>query len=201
VDLSKLNNTVSNNTEYGGSSKTYTYYVPGGNQVTWSLAGLTMTATSDGQMLLSGSQNVPLGYVQKSCRTYWPCLWDCGEKCSTDNMSTDVNVSVHANLPISVGGLGREQTVKIDVMNQAVAVTGHLSGGGPSGSDDLAAQVNQQIRDQVPPQIVKEVNVTFNPISVFALKNLLFPSQNYIQFDGSYVTGDLLLVGRFINLS
>jgi hypothetical protein len=51
-----------------------------------------------------------------------------------------------------------------------------------SGPDDLAVQVNQQIQSQVPTQIAEKLSIQFDSISVFALKNLLFPSNNYISF-------------------
>ena len=81
--------------------------------------------------------------------------------------------------------------------SQAVTVTGHLAGGGPSGSDDLQAQVNQQVKAQVPPQVVKQLNVSFDAVSLFAIKNLLFPSNNYIQFTEVAAPGDLLVLGNF----
>lgn len=200
VDLSKLNHTVTYPSEYSSTWTDFTYFIRGGNTVTWSLADTTMAAASDGVMRLNGKRNNSMGYVQKACTSYAPCFFNCSPSCSESNMSTDVTVDVLASLPLSVGGSGREQNVAIATTAKEVGVSGHLSGGGPSGSDDLKAQVNQQIKSQVPNQIVKQLNVSFEPISVFALKNLLFPSKNYIQFKGAYVPGDLLVVGAFVNL-
>ncbi|MEO1340173.1 MAG: hypothetical protein AAFV28_03285 [Cyanobacteria bacterium J06635_13] len=39
----------------------------------------------------------------------------------------------------------------------------------------------------------------FEAISVFALKNLLFPSNNYIDFKSTALPGDMLIVGNFTN--
>jgi hypothetical protein len=127
-------------------------------------------------------------------------LW--GGSCSTKSAGTfhnDATSNVKASAPISVGGTGREQTIAIKMQSQSVTVTGHLAGGGPSGSDDLQAKVNQQIKSQVPGQIVKQLDVSFDPISLFVLKNLLFPSNNYIKFSGVYMPGDALVVGAFEN--
>jgi hypothetical protein len=67
----------------------------------------------------------------------------------------------------------------------------------PSGSDNLAAQVNQQIQSQVPQQIKQKLSIQFEAVSVFALKNLLFPANNYITFSSCAVPGDLILLGNF----
>lgn len=82
-------------------------------------------------------------------------------------------------------------------MGGQTIVTGYLSGGGPSGSDDLQDQGNQKIKEQVPSQITAQLNVNFEAVSLFAIKNLLFPSNNYISFTQVAVPGDLLVLGNF----
>ena len=202
VDLSPLNHSSSSpSVAFGGSSNTdYTYYIPGGNTISWSMAGTTLTSLSDGRIWMSGTQSNKINFTQKACSSYSPCYFNCGPSCSESGLSTDVNMNVQANLPVVVEGTGRNQSIKIAMSNQAVTVTGHMSGGGPSGSDDLMAQVNQKIQQQIPPQIVKNMNVPFEAISVFALKNLLFPSDNVIKFEAARVPGDLLIVGTFVSV-
>lgn len=198
VDLSPLNHTSSTSSGHGSGSITqYTYSIPGGNDVSWSLNGTTITVQSSGQLHYGGTQKQTLKYTQKACYSYYPCLFNCDPSCSNSTLSSDVNVNVTATLPMSVGGSGRNQTVQITTESKGVTATGHLSGGGPSGSDDLEAQVNQQIQKQVPQQIANKLSFSFTPVSVFALKNLLFPANNYITFSSSAVPGDLLLLGNF----
>jgi hypothetical protein len=200
VDIGPLNFSTSGG--YGGSSwtYTYTYYLPGGNNITWSLKDMKMEATSSGEMELKGSQKNSMNFIQKSCKTIYS-LFGSPTTCSESMMSTDVEITVSGKVPLKPGGSGRTQTVEINMGNQGVTVTGHMSGGGPSSSDNLQAQVNQQIQSQVPSQIKTQLNASFQPISVFALKNLLFPSNNYIEFSGVYVPGDLLLVAKFVKLT
>jgi hypothetical protein len=200
VDLSKLNHTSSNGGGQGGGSFTeYTYSIPGGNDVSWSLADTTITVQPNGEMLYSGNRGQALSYNQHSCTTVYPCFWNC-TRCSDSALATDVTIEARAALPLSVGGDGRNQTIQIKTTSQGVVVSGHLSGGGPSGSDDLAAQVNQQIQSQVPNQIAQKLSLQFESISVFALKNLLFPSNDYITFSSCAVPGDLILLGNFNSL-
>ena len=196
VDLSKLDHYSSSGGQGGGSTTHYTYSIPGGNDVSWSLAGTTLSVQADGQMLYSGNRKQALTYKQHACTTVYPCFFNCTH-CSDSNLSSDITVNVRAYLPLSVGGKGRNQTVQITTTSKGVTVSGHLSGGGPSGSDDLEAQVNQQIRDQVPKQIADKLSIQFDAVSVFALKNLLFPAGNYITFSACAVPGDLLLLGNF----
>ncbi|HEU4854072.1 MAG TPA: hypothetical protein VFS89_02155 [Nitrosospira sp.] len=196
VDLSKLNHNTSTSSRYGGSMTDYTYSVPGGNDVSWSLVDTTIAVQPNGQMYYSGSRKQSLQYNQKSCTTRWPCFSNC-TRCRDSSLATDVTIEVRSSLPLSVGGDGRDQTIQIKTTSQGVVVSGHLSGGGPSGSDDLAAQVNQQIQSQVPPQIVQKLSIQFEAVSVFALKNLLFPANNYITFSSCAVPGDLILLGNF----
>lgn len=196
VDLSGLHSTSSAGGGGGGSSTDCTYSIPGGNTVNWPLTGTAFVGQSDGQLRFSGSRTSTLAYNQHSCTTYWPCFWDC-TSCSDQTLHTDFVLNVSATLPLAVGGSGRAQTITVSTTGKAVTVGGHLSGGGPCGSDDLQAQVNSQIQAQLPNQIASNLSMTFDAISVFALKNLLFPEGNYISFSASAIPGDLLLVGNF----
>lgn len=197
VDLSNLNHTNTTGGQGGSSITTYTYSIPGGNTVSWSLDGTTFTVQNDGQVTYGGSQKNTLSYNEHSCYSYYPCFFNCDPRCSDRSLSSDVTLVTNAMLSLNVGGSGREQTITIATSGSKVNVTGHLSGGGPSSSDDFEAQVNQQIQNQIPGQIAGKISFNFKAISVFALKNLLFPSNNYINFSSSALPGDMLVVGNF----
>ena len=192
VDLSKLDH----KTYAGGknsSTSTYTYFIPGGNTVSWSLSGTTLAVRADGQLQYSGSQNNTVNYIEEY---QWSGAWGPSNPVDT-TMATNVAVSASAVLSVTVEGADRNQTIKVVTSGQGVTVSGHLSGGGPSNSDDLAAQVNQQIQAQVPSQIAAKLTFPFSAISVFALKNLLFPADNYIVFKTCAIPGDMLVLGSF----
>jgi hypothetical protein len=107
-------------------------------------------------------------------------------------------MNVLAAVSVTVGGTDRNQTIQVVTSAQAVNMAGtHLSGGGPSNSDDFSAQVNQQINAQVPSQIAAKLSFPFAAISVFALKNLLFPTENFISFNTCAIPGDMLVLGNF----
>lgn len=197
LDLSVLNHSQSSTSATGSASIRYEYSIPGGNTVAWSLIGTTITPQADGQMKYAGSTQQAFSYNEHRCGTASPCPTGNCSACVDSTLASDVSVEVNAFLPLSVGGSGRDQTVSIATTSQGVRIAGHLSGGGASGTSDLSAQVNQQIQNQVPSQISGNLSIQFGAVSVFALKNLLFPADNYIGFESCHVPGDLLLLGNF----
>ncbi|MCG8291381.1 hypothetical protein [Pseudomonas entomophila] len=186
LDLSALNHTASVG---GGQVYDCTYSLPNGGRITCSLAGTQLKAQANGQLHFTGSHKQAFDFFE--IRSYH------GHEKERNTCSTDVSLAVNAYLPLSVSGQGREQSIQISLEGKAITLDGHLSGGGPSGTDDLNAQVNQQCRDQLPEQVKRNLSFSFDPISVFALKNLLFPEKNYITFSACAVPGDLVLLGRF----
>jgi hypothetical protein len=191
VDLSSLNSSY---TPPNSITTTYTKYSPaGGNPVSWGIDGMTIDSGTNGQMTMNYKQTKTFRFNQssESCSVFG-CT-----KPSVRELSTDITLSIVASLPTEVGGSGRDQTVKINLSGKSVAVDARTSGGGPCGSDDLQSQVNKQLKAALPGQVTSKINVSFKDVSVFALKNLLFPSKNYLNLQSVYVPGDLLILGNF----
>jgi hypothetical protein len=160
--------------------------------LSWPVDGMTLKPGSNGVMELSWQK---LQKTSIEANVIDTCgSWPAGHKAA---FSSDVTISASAKLPIAVEGKGRNQTLKIAVNNQSINVSGHMSGGGPCGCDDLQARLNSEIKKQIPSQMVNQLSVSFGPVSLFALKNLLFPSKNYISLAEAYVPGDLLILGNF----
>lgn len=197
ADLSRLNSAT-----YGpGSTVQFTYWIPGGNDIQWSLAGTALSAQPNGQLSFAGSRSQSIQYMQRvtTTTTGVGCIIN-PESCITrtdTTLSTDISVGISAAMPLGVSGSGREQSIKVAMEGKGVVISSRLSGGGPSGSDDLEAQVNQQIQNQIPNQLKDKLSIQFDAVSVFALKNLLFPAESYISFSKCHIPGDLLLLGNF----
>jgi hypothetical protein len=190
IDLSSLNESTGSQ---GGIS--YTTYAPSnGNPVSWSIVGMTIDSGKDGRMTMNYNKK-DVFYFNRSYK-YCPFIGSCMSP-SVSNYSTDITLSIVASLPTEIGGGGRDQTVKINLSNQNVAVDGRTSGGGPCGSPDLQSKVNTQLKATLPGQVTSKINVSFKDVSVFALNNLLFPSKNYLSLQSVYVPGDLLILGNF----
>ena len=110
---------------------------------------------------------------------------------------TTFTLSVEAVLSVTSAGTDLDQTIQFSTSGKGAKVGGHLAGGGPCNSDDLVARVNQQIDSQIPGQINTKLKFPSSAISVFALKNLLFPAGNCISFKECAIPGDMLLLGNF----
>ncbi len=167
-------------------------YWPDKSDTNWLLTDMTITPSQIGQMEMS--------YEGKSTFAYVENVEDCTYTCRTSEkkLSTDVNLKVNAKLPVEITGSGRDQGIQVNKNNMAVVLDAKTSGGGPCGGDNLESRVNAELQKKVPDRISEKINVKFDSISVFALKNLLFPSNNYINLKEVYVPGDLLIVGKFI---
>ena len=166
-----------------------------------SLEGMTIKTTSN--------SGLHLDLVKKKVQDFWVetnsmtcydyprsfCKWDGPKK---NKYSTDVNVTIGAAMPIVVEGTGKQQSIKIAINGGTVTIDGRMSGGGSCGCDDVQSELNRALKSQLPGKITDALNVSFEPISVFALKNLLFPGvNNVISFQSIYVPADMVIFGGF----
>lgn len=190
VDLSSLDHSY---VPPRGSIVTYYSYRPSHNPTVWSLNDMTIKPATNGQMAMNYDQKNTFNFIEstKQCS-----IFGCSNP-REHTLNTDITLQISAAMPSEITGSGREQGVKINTSNQSVGISARTSGGGPCGSDDLQSKVNKQLKDHLPGQITGKINVSFNSVSVFALKNLLFPSNNYIDLSAVYVPGDLLIIGNF----
>ena len=192
VDLSSLDHSY---TPPRGSMTTHYSYSPAdGNPVSWSIEGMMIKPSGNGKMTMDYSKKNTFYFNEKS-KTCG--IFGCNSP-RTRRQSTDITLNIYTSLPTEITGSGRDQGVKINLSDKDVSISARTSGGGPCGSDDLQSKVNNQLKQTLPQQIKDKINVGFNGVSVFALKNLLFPSNNYIDLQSVYVPGDLLILGDFI---
>jgi len=57
---------------------------------------------------------------------------------------------------------------------------------------------NQQLNEQLPEQLKTNMDMEFDEIALFAVKNLFFADDDYITFGGAAVPGDVIIVGNFM---
>ena len=188
VDLSGLSRSSGG---YGVSTQV-TFAPKGGNPVTWDLSGMRIQPSDDGSMKLSYSQKKAF-QVTETSTTYSIG----GHYSTTSDFSTDITLNVNGSFPVTVKGSGRNQTVQLDLSGQTFSVVARTSGGGACGCDDLEAEINSQLVKSVPGQLKDKLSISFTDFSVFVLKNLLFPEENYINLTKASVPSDLLLLGNF----
>lgn len=165
------------------------------NDISWTVAGMTVAPTGSGTLKLHFNEQKNVPFVTKT--EYTSCGFTCRTSYSTNDYSTSINVTMDAAMPVALSGTGKGQTVSLSLDQQSANIDGRMSGGGPCGCDDMQAQLNNALRAQIPDQLKRVLNVSFNQISVFALQNLLFPADSYITFKSVYAPGDMVIFGEF----
>ena len=193
--------TVSGEAKFTNTSDSETRINSSGNTITWPLKDLTFTPTiNDGiQLTYNTSQNVGFQNRRHSCTsteygTY--CSWS-----SWRDYSVDVDVKLTGYYPLEVINSGKKQEIQIASRPPVVTVTPpDLKPTGPCecNDNDLKIQVGNILEAQVPTKLQESMGgIKFSPISVFALYNLLFPTDDFIVMKSAYVPGDLVVLGTF----
>jgi hypothetical protein len=113
-----------------------------------------------------------------------------------DSHSVDVTTTLNTTMPIAVTGTGQQQSLQIQELGLNIDASGDISSG-PCSGGDLQTDLVQAYRSAAIPAITTGVTVTFPAISIFALKNLLFPAANIVDMSTVYVPGDLVIFGAF----
>jgi len=97
-----------------------------------------------------------------------------------------VTITVFASYPVSLSGQGADQQLSITPGTPSVSVTGSVES---QIKDTLQSILNTDFRNGM-------AGISFAPVTLFALKNLLFPD-NLMQMTAAGAPGDLLIVGNF----
>ncbi|XP_054712093.1 uncharacterized protein LOC129221599 [Uloborus diversus] len=176
------------------SDPVYYHYSLPENKIVWNLSGMTMKPQSDGQIQLFSSKEHVTNVIE-----YWDIYsFFTGHSHSQKDIQTKILSNVSAVIENDIEGAERDQTFISKIKNSTLIASGHVSGGGPCGEDDAGAKINKILQHQVPPKIVLYLDkISFAPVSLFAIKNLLFPKDNYINFEKVAVPGEMLILGNF----
>ena len=123
-----------------------------------------------------------------------------GGPVSYNDYSLQVTIKMNAKLPFSVTGKGQNQLVELATTTANVYLTGNLeppAGACECNDRELQKMFLQNLQNNVPPKLRALFNQKFESISLFALKNLLFPAKNLIDMKEAYVPGDMVVFGNF----
>jgi hypothetical protein len=189
--------TVSGEANFKNTSNSETRISASGNTIVWPLKDLTFTPTIDNgiQLTYNANQNVPFQNRRLFCGRFG-CSWG-----NWNNYSVDVNVKLTGYYPLEVINSGKNQKIQIASKPPVVSVTPpDLKPTGPCecNDNDLKIQVGNILEQQVPAKLQASMGgIQFSPISVFALYNLLFPTDDFIEMKSAYVPGDLVVLGTF----
>lgn len=191
VDLSKLDRTTSAPYQISQCK----YYVAG-NSVILSVIDMELEP-NERKIKVSFSKSQTQEFTEHCTVTYYGGYQSYTTE-SDSTLKSDYSLNINANIPLTISGSGRDQKISMSMTDKDCQITGHLSGGGPCGcGDDIQAEFNQQLSAQLPEQIEKNMNMEFNEISLFAIKNLLFVGDDYITFNDVAIPGDVIITGIF----
>jgi hypothetical protein len=187
-----------------------------GNSLTWPLDGLTFVRTEQSGLDMSysnGTANPPTGGRSISFQYDWwheekrgehgiliqPAGWDNDWK----SKSVTAYITMSGAYPLSVDGTGRDQLVKFSTVEPTVtfdkASDLHPDSNTLCPDNDVKIALMNGLGASVPATLKQYMmQITFKPISVFALENLLFPADQLITMRNARVPGDLLVVGSFL---
>ena len=198
VDLSKINQMISHHdTKY----VTHSYYIPGGDNVTWSTNGMNLKCNEEFKLTLEYEQKNPQPLKEQACR-----YLSSKPECIDHDLSVDVTLNLNASISASVTSISettKEQLVQLKISPEDMPPpSGDISTHCNYPGLDIKSEFLKDIKEQIPGQITDKINeMKFNSISVFALENLLFPADKCINLTDAYIPGDFLILGNFIKKS
>ncbi len=194
VDLSKLYRTENASSGHAAVTYSYTYYVNSGC-VTLDVSGMQLEPDKR-KVKISFLVAKDQSFVEKCVTKVFTFKTITTEELHT--LKSDYNLEIKADIPLTISGSERNQKISMTMENKDCQITGHLSGGEPCGcGDDIQAEFNQQLQQQIPNKIKENLNINFDEISLFAIKNLLFVDDDYITFDDVAIPGDVVITGTF----
>eukprot|EP00178_Gracilaria_changii_P021605 TRINITY_DN640_c0_g1_i13.p1 TRINITY_DN640_c0_g1~~TRINITY_DN640_c0_g1_i13.p1 ORF type:complete len:2005 (-),score=292.53 TRINITY_DN640_c0_g1_i13:2699-8713(-) len=175
IDLSELNRPQLITFPSYGTRK-FTYEMKP-RYLTWNLGdsgseAMTLTPESDGSLKLEGAkdQNV---YVEETSTDYFG-VNSRGSNMNRRTITQKVQSSVAGTMRWAIDDGDRDQKVKAHMDNERLVVNARITGGGSCGCDNLESRINTHVRNQLPGQIQSQLDINVEPISTFAVKNLLF---------------------------
>ena len=168
------------------------------NAVTIDLTGMKFTVTPTTGLQASFQRQ----FTQSFQYYYCPPPPPCGiSQCYWASASLPVTISINFPMPLVVSGAGQNQSVQIQTSPASPVIDGTLDSSGPCtcNNRNVQEQFLSQLRQQLPAPLVAGVNVQFKSVSLFALENLLFPGQSFIQLQAAYAPGDMAVFGSLAN--
>ena len=184
-----------------------------GDSLSWDLTGLKFERSPAAGIVMNytnGSASPPTGgtNVNFQYQQYFPPVCSRGG-CSSghwggwNDSSATAYITMTGAYPLEVTGSGADQLVKFSSVEPTVefSKSSDLKPTGPCecNDNDLKIALLNSLGDSVPATLKQYMQkITFKPISVFALENLLFPADQLITMQQARVPGDLLVVGSFL---
>ena len=179
----------------------YKYWVGvPGDKTTLSLNGMKFESgeSNEVEMALNIKEDYTFKYGSQSQTCHVTC--DSWSNISYSNHTLQVTVTTGAQLPITISGSGQKQSLLIIPKDSDVDITGNLeppAGACKCNDRDLQKSFLDQLQKKMKPKLTAMFQIKFSPVSIFALKNILFPAKNLIEMKEAALPGDLVVFGNF----
>ena len=199
IDTGHIYNSVSRTTTY------YEDYIRARDRnVTVSIKGMKfMCAGTKYDVSMSFSDGgverlFDYGYRFKMVGPYLPGEWS---EINYEEHKFKVTITMNANLHFLIEGTGQNQELKLrSVENIDTIIDGDVipESGACSRHNDHHIQdmYLKTLRSTLKPKLETLFKQEFPAISLFALKNILFPAENFINLKEAYVPGDFVVFGK-----
>ena len=130
------------------------------------------------------------------------CEFSCGSwsDIGYHDYSLQVTVNSGAQLPMTVAGSGQNQALVIQPTDSDVDISGDLEPPAAAchcNDRDLQKRFLTNLQTHMKPKLKGMFDVQFKSVSIFALKNILFPAKNVIDMKEAALPGDLVVFGNF----
>ena len=192
-----ISSTTSGNGMTGYTTVSVYVTMPDG-KATLDLSKMNFTSGKwDVKMSMDKSEDISFKVGSQTCGPAGPCSSIDYNKTGT----ATVQITMSADLSFQVTGTGQDQQLQLSPVSSThpLVVTGtiHASGNCKCDDNQLQKKFQAKLSDNAEPKLKTVLNRQFKAVSLFALKNILFPEKNLIDMKAAYVPGDLVIFGNF----
>ena len=188
---------------YLQSTTTEDYVAVDNDTVSIDLSGMTFKSDNNSSCQMTFDMEGK-EYKFKYGKRYQYCqgtVCDPWSSIDYSNYSLKVNVTMNATLGFHVTGTGQNQLLDLAVIPSTNPfVDGNLeppAGACECNDRDLQKSFLKNLQTGMEPKLKSIFDKKFTSVSVFALKNILFPAKNIMEFKEAFVPGDMIIFGNF----
>ena len=131
-------------------------------------------------------------------------IFGCGHWSSIyyNNYTVQVTVTMNADLEFTITGQGQDQQLQLaTIPSTNPCIKGNVeppAGACKCNDSELKQSFLKNLRSALTDNLTNMLKHDFPSISLFALKNILFPAKNIVDLKEAYVPGDAVVFGNIV---
>ena len=119
-----------------------------------------------------------------------------------NNYTLQVSVTMNADLEFTITGQGQDQQLQLATISSTnPSIDGNVeppAGACKCNNRELQQSFLKNLRSALTDNLTNMMSHDFPGISLFALKNILFPAKNIVDLKEAYVPGDAVVFGNIV---